>query len=224
MPGSSSFTLVMMANVVNMKVFLLSIGVVLFALSGCTKTKSFEAAKVLSRKQYDSLLIQVAPYVIKKPDAMTFEERFDMKHRTFYKNYCALTGGKIRYYAKSDTVEFFSYEYQDKASLYEHFRSFGGYVKRDPVSGTIIQMNLLYQTPRCTRDELEAKGQVLFKEMVTKGNVDAFFGNKGLVYVPNEDVFYDTKRNRWDYTENSKWRFLEEARELAGSNNLDSIN
>jgi hypothetical protein len=207
-----------------MKILIVSIAVVIVALSGCTKTKSFEAVKALSRKNYDSLLIQVAPYVIKKPDAMTFEERFEIKNRNFYKNYVDLTRGKIRYYVKSDTVEFFTYEYQDKASLYEHYRSFGGYIKRDPEAGKIKMMNLLYQTPRCTRDELEAKGQVLFKEMITSGNVAAFFGNKGLVYVPNEDVYYDTKRNRWDYTENSKWRFLEEARELAGPGRLDSIN
>ncbi len=207
-----------------MKIFLVCIVVVLMALSGCTKSKSIEAGKALSRKNYDSLLFQVAPYVVKKPDAMTFEERFDMKNRTFYKNYVGLTEGKIRYYVKSDTVEFFTYEYQDKASLYEHYRAFGGYIKRDPISGKIQLMNLLYQTPRCTRDELEAKGQVLFKEMITSGNVDEYFGNKGLVYVPNEDVYYDTIRNRWDYTENSKWRFLEEARELAGSGRLDSMN
>ncbi len=155
---------------------------------------------------------------------MTYKERFELSSRPFYKNYVSLTSGKVRYYLNADTVEFFTYEYQDKVSLYEHYRTFGGYVKRNPEDGKIELLNLLYQTPRCTRDELEAKAQVLFKEMITSGNVDKYFGNKGLVYVPNEDIYYDTKRNRWDYTENSKWRFLQEARELAGPGRLDSIN
>ncbi|MBX2944305.1 MAG: hypothetical protein KF725_00615 [Cyclobacteriaceae bacterium] len=193
-------------------------------LFSCSTGKTFEAERVLSQKHYDSLLIQLAPYVVKKPDAMAYKERFELSSRPFYKNYVSLTSGKIRYYLKTDTVEFFTYEYQDKASLYEHYRTFGGYIKRNPEDGKIELLNLLYQTPRCTRDELEAKAQVLFKEMITSGNVDKYIGNKGLVYVPNEDIYYDTRRNRWDYTENSKWRFLQEARELAGPGRLDSIN
>ncbi|GEM_PF-1147586 len=202
-------------------ILLVGISALLFS---CSKSKTTEAGKILSQKDYDSLLIQLAPYVVKKPDAMTYAERFDRSSRSFYKNYIDLTSGKIRYYFKTDSVEFFTYEYQDKASLYEHYRTFGGYVKRNPDTGKIEFLNLLYQTPRCVRDELEAKGQVLFKEMISSGNVDKYFGNKDLVYVPNEDIYYDHKRNRWDYTENSKWRFLEEARELAGPGRLDSIN
>lgn len=201
--------------------FLVGIVAILF---GCSTDKTFEANKTLSQKNYDSLLMLLAPYVIKKPDAMTYPERFDRSNRFFYKNYAELTGGKIRYYLKTDTAEFFTYEYQDKASLFEHYRTFGGYLRRNSNTGSIEFLNLLYQTPRCTRDELEAKGQVLFKEMITAGHVNSYFGNRDLVYVPNEDIYYDTKRNRWDYTANSKWRFLDEARELAGPDRLDSIN
>lgn len=207
-----------------MKQFIILLAVISTQLLSCSKSKTYEAEKILSQKNYDSLLIQLAPYVVKKPDAMTYPERFALSSRPFYKNYIDLTEGKIRYYLKSDTVEFFTYEYQDKASLFEHYRTFGGYIKRNSATGAVEFLNLLYQTPRCTRDELEAKAQVLFKEMITSGNVDKFVGNKGLVYVPNEDIYYDTKRNRWDYTENSKWRFLDEARELAGPGRLDSIN
>ena len=201
--------------------------VFIFGLSwlamGCSKPKTFEASKLLSKKEYDTLLIQLAPYVVKKPDAMTYEERFEETSKPFYRKYIGLTEGKIRYYHKTDSAEFFTYEYQDKASLYEHYRTFGGYIKRDAPSGKIGYVNLLYQTPRCLRDELEAKGQVLFREMITNGNVNVYFGKKDLVYVPNEDVYYDTQRRRWDFTPNSKWRFLEEARELVDTNPVDSL-
>ena len=186
------------------------VGAVLYS---CKGRNSVEAGKVLSGREYDSLLIQVAPFVIKKPDAMSYNERFEIGNRPFYRNYVKLTDGRIRYYLKTDSVEFFTYEYKDKASLYEHYRTFGGYVKRDKDTGKIALLNLLYQTPRCTKDELEAKGQVLFREMITTGNVNTYVGNKSLIHVPNEDFYYDTKRNRWDYTPNSSWRFLEEAKD-----------
>lgn len=173
-----------------------------------------EATKKLSERDYDSLLLQLAPYVVKKPDAMSYQERFDNASKSFYKDYVKLTAGKIKYYQRRDTAELFSYEYRDLTSLYEHYKAFGGYVKRD-VSGKIVYLNLLYLTPRCTKDELAAKNQVLFRELTANGNVDKFFGDKNLIYIPNEDVYYDTKRNRWDYTENSSWNFLEEARRTA---------
>ncbi len=186
---------------------------------GC---QSFDAREALSAEQYDSVLVRVAPYVIKKPDELSYDERFLLKNRPFYKNFITLTGGEITHYVKTDTAVLFSFRYRDLTSLYEHYRALGGYYKEDS-QGRIAFMNLLYHTPRLTKQEMKSKGNELFKEMTLKGNVARFIGDRSFIDTPNADFYYDTKRNRWDYTENSSWKFLEEAKQRAADGARDSI-
>jgi hypothetical protein len=182
-------------------------------LIGC---QSYDARQALTPERYDSVLIRVAPYVIKKSDEISYEERFLVKNRPFYRKFLTITGGEISYYAEKDTAVFFSFQHRDMTSLYEHYRALGGYYKADK-DGNISFMNLLYHTPRLTKDEMQSKGKELFNEMVKTGNVSKYIGNKDFVDTPSADFYYDTKRNRWDYTENSSWKFLEEAKERAAN-------
>ncbi len=206
------------------KLPLTCLAVILLTLVGCTRPAPIEARKALSKRQYDSLLVQISPYVIKKPDAMDYAERFEMKNRHFYRNYLQLTEGKLRYYLKTDTAEFFAYEQRDLTSLYKHYRALGGYIKRDPLTGQILHLNLLYHTPRFEKEEMDAKDQVLFLEMIATGDVSKFVGNRQYIQTPNDDFYYDTNRNLWDYTPNSSWKFLQEARDLVDSIARDSVN
>jgi hypothetical protein len=190
----------------------------LIVLVGCET--SIEAKKVLGTAEYDALLYKVAPFVIKKPDAYTYENRFDGANRPFYKNFIELTKSEISYFYKADTVSFFSFTYRDLTSLKEHYRVLGGYYKMNE-KDSIVFLNLLYHTPRFTGAEMAEKGKLLFETMIRNGNVDRFIGSKNFVDTPNEDFYYNTKLNRWDYTENSSWKFLEEAKQQARK---DSIN
>jgi hypothetical protein len=192
-----------------MKQVLVILSVIL--MIGC---QSYDARQTLTAEQYDSVLIRVAPYVIKKPDEISYEERFLVKNRPFYQNFIKLTGGQISHYEKKDTAVLFFFQHRDLTSLYEHYRGLGGYYKEDP-DGKIVYMNLLYHTPRLTKEEMKSKGDELFTEMVQKGNVARFIGDRSIIDTPNADFYYDTKRNRWDYTENSSWKFIEEAKERA---------
>lgn len=180
----------------------------IFLVTACTP--SIEAHKELTNAEYQDLLIKIAPYVVKKPDGISSEQRFDAETEPFYKNFIELTKAELQYHQKKDTANFFSFNYRDLTSLKEHYRSLGGYYCMD--NDSIVFVNLLYHTPRLTKEELQQKGEILFKSMIEKGNVDRFVGGKGFVDTPNEDFYYNTKLNRWDYTTNSSWKFLDSAR------------
>lgn len=184
----------------------------LLALLGCER--SIEAKKELSKAEYDVLIEQLAPYVVKKPDAFTYENRFDAENRPFYKNFIELTKAELMYYKESDTCTFFTFNYRDLASLKEHYRALGGYYRMNN-NDSIVFLNLVYHTPRLTPDELWQKNKMLFESMIEKGNVTRFMGNRNFIDTPNKDFYYNPKINRWDYTENSSWKFLDKAKQGA---------
>lgn len=173
----------------------------------------------LSKKEYEELLLKLAPYNNKKPDEIDFPERFTKKVTPYYVEVVKVTQASIEYYYEADTAIFFFYKHKDVTSLFEHYRGLGGYFKMDD-DKNITFLNLLYHTPRLTKEEMSQRGIELFKEMVTVGNVSKFLGNKKYIHTPNADFYYDTKTNRWDYTENSSWKFLEEARQAADSSTV----
>lgn len=191
--------------------FLLAI---VFVFSACSA--SFEADENLKGEAYDIELKKVAPYVIKKSDEVEYSDRFKEENQPFYSKFITLTNGKLSHYYKNDTANLFFFEHKDLSSLHEHYRGLGGYYKTNE-EGDIIFMNLLYHTPRLTRSEMDERAELLFTEMAQKGNVESYAGNKNFIDTPNADFYYNTKSNRWDYTENSSWKFLEEAKQAADS-------
>jgi hypothetical protein len=177
---------------------------------------SYNAHDNLTNEEYDDVMIAVAPYVAKKPDAITYEARFDEKNKEYYQKYIEATQSEILFFKKTDTANVFLFSYRDMSSLFEHYRGFGGYYKTDE-NGKISFLNLLFHTPRLTKEETTKTYPLLFKEMMMKGNVNAFLPNKKFIHTPNKDFYYNTKANRWDYTSESSWKFLQEAQQAADS-------
>jgi hypothetical protein len=198
-------------------IFFLVIGC---SLAGCKKT--FEANDNLSKSEYEEVLMKVAPYVIKKRDDMNYDDRFKAENQPYYKRFIEKANGELKYFQETDTASIFFFSYRDLSSLYEHYQGLGGYYKTDE-NGNITFLNLLYHTPRFTKEEATKKDLILFKEMVTKGSMKRYIGNRKFVHTPNSDFYYDTKANRWGYTPNSSWIFLkEEERKEAATG--DSVN
>jgi hypothetical protein len=179
-------------------------------MMACTKT--YNAAGNLSKAQYDSLLLKLAPYVVKKPDEFSYDERFDIRNRPYYKNFISTSGAGIQYYHENDTAAFFFFRYRDLSSLYEHYRGIGGYLSRD-ASGNIIFLDLLFHTPRFTLSQMNNRSEILFEEMVVRGNVLKFLGNRSFIETPNADFFYDTELHRWNHRRNSSWKFLDDGKQ-----------
>lgn len=188
------------------------------AVMSCTE--QIDAKKNLTNAQYDLYMRAVTPFCIKKPDQISYADRTNPLHSSFYETVVKETGASIDFFIENDTAKFFFYRYKDLSSLYEHYRGLGGYFRTNE-NDSVIFINLLYHTPQFTKEEMDKKGEVLFREMVRKGNVAKYIGNRKYVHTPNSDFYYNTKLNRWDYTENSSWKFLEEAKQNARK---DSIN
>jgi hypothetical protein len=174
---------------------------------GCNN--SYRAQDNLNEKEYSIELTKIAPYVAKKPDDISLEQRFDPRLAPYYQKYIQATRAQLNYFKETDTAKVFSFTYRDRSSLYEHYQAFGGYYRTDE-QGKIVFMNLLYHTPRLTKEEMAGREHLLFEEMITHGNVNAFIGDKKFINTPNKDFYYNTKLNRWDYTPNSSWKFLQD--------------
>jgi hypothetical protein len=194
-----------------MRVILFPLAIVFFI--GCTGNEN-KAHESLSADDHDRILDAVAPYVIKKSDEFSYEQRFDAANKPYYDNFIKVSNASLRFVKESDTATIFFFAYRDHTSLYEHYRGLGGYFKKDD-QGNIVFMNLLYHMPRVTGREMDERAELLFEQMVTRGNVDRFLGRREFIQTPNKDFYYNTRINRWDYTENSSWKFLEEARREA---------
>lgn len=187
--------------------------ILIIAFSAISCNHSYQASDRLDAKEYEQKLQELSPYVIKKPDHITYEQRFDKVNAPFYQNFIKLTGSELRYYYPADTAIYFFFLHRDLTSLFEHYRGLGGYFREDD-NGKIVFLNLLYHTPRFSKEEMAAKGQVLFEEMIQLGNVSQYVGNKNFIHTPNKDFYYNVKSNRWDYTPNSSWKFLQEEQRL----------
>lgn len=171
--------------------------------------RPIEADKNLSPERYDLYMKSIAPFSIKKPDQMAYADRTNPANRAFYELAIKETKASIEFFVEQDTAKFFFYRYKDLSSLYEHYRGLGGYFRVND-KDSLVFINFLYHTPRLTAEEMKQKGPELFREMIETGNVNKYLGNREYIHTPNADFYYDTKRNRWDYTENSSWNFLKE--------------
>jgi hypothetical protein len=188
----------------------------MFSLVLASCKDSNNAHDNLNSEEYKKVIMAIAPYVAKKPDALSYEGRFDAENKEYYQRYIEGTQSELTYFKETDTANVFLFSYRDRSSLFEHYRGFGGYYKTNE-NGKITFLNLLFHTPRLTKEEALKRYPLLFKEMMTKGNVNAFLPNKKFIHTPNDDFYYNAKLNRWDYATGSSWKFLEEAKKAADS-------
>ncbi|MBT1704374.1 hypothetical protein [Chryseosolibacter indicus] len=195
-----------------MRTSLIFIALMCSLLLSCNN--SFDAKDNLTNEEYEEVLMKVAPYVIKKSDDFSYEDRFKPENASYYQRFIEKSKGELKYFKKTDTASIFFFSYKDLSSLYEHYQGLGGYYRTDD-KGKITFLNILYHTPRFTKEEQREKDQILFEEMVSKGNVNAYIGNRKFIHTPNKDFYYNTKLNKWDYTPNSSWKFLNEAKQEA---------
>jgi hypothetical protein len=181
----------------------------LFALAIVACQPQTAPEEYLSPVQLAVLKDNLLPFVIKKPDQLTYENRTDTAFRPLYREIDIAQQGIIKQLYPTDTAWFFVYHHKDRSSLFEHYRELGGYLKMDDQQN-ITYLNLLYHTPRWTPEEVEERSNELFQTMISKGSVQSFIGNKAYIKTPNEDFIYDPTINRWIMTENSSWKFLNE--------------
>lgn len=193
----------------------------ILAISFCSwlllSCSTYEPSAVLTEQEYKQLVLDLTPYVTRKPDHVSYADRFSPALKPYYAQLQEKTAGNVRFYNLKDSLHYFYYVRRDYASLFEHYYGFGGVFKKDK-RGNIRYLKLFFQTPRLIKEEEEERGLELFREMVAAGNTEKYAGNRAYIKTPNADFYYNDVENRWDYTENSSWKFLQEAKEYAAEN------
>jgi hypothetical protein len=172
--------------------------------------------EMLGEEEYQQLVAELTPYVHKKPDGIRFAERFSDRLKPYYAKLQAASEGRLRFYAQKDSLHYFYYVRRDHTSLFEHYYGYGGVFRRNEQGG-IGQLELFFQTPRLTREEEKERGSELFAEIRASGHAKKFLGNRAYIKTPNADFYYNSRENRWDYTPNSSWNFMQEARAEAAA-------
>src|SRR5690606_26206308 len=118
-----------------------------------TACQSFDAKDNLGNRAYWHWLVKLAPYVNKKPDKVDWKDRFDERLKPYYRQKIEKQESELRYFQKKDTLCYFFYVNKDLSSLFEHYRGHGGRFQADE-SGEIKFLEILYYTPRWTRQEV----------------------------------------------------------------------
>ncbi|EMR03632.1 hypothetical protein [Cesiribacter andamanensis] len=161
--------------------------------------------------EYQQLVQTLTPYVHKKPEGIAYNERFSDRLKPYYARLQAATEGQLRFYKQQDSLHYFYYVRRDPSSLFEHYLGFGGVFTKNSL-GQITFLELFFQTPRLSWQQADQRGRLLFEELLQKGHAKAYVGNRDYIKTPNADFYYNSRENRWDYTENSSWKFIQEAR------------
>lgn len=181
----------------------------LLLLAACSQ---YAPEKTMNAEELEQLSKTMAPFLYKKPDHVAFEERTNPENERHYREMQNACQGKFTHLkTKGDTL-YFNFMYTDISSLYEHYKSFGGkvIVKENKVE----YIHLYYHTPRIEPKDTAKVNDLLFANLVKKGNVDKYIGNRDLIHTPNDDFYYDVENKHWDYTPNSSWNFLKEVKEV----------
>jgi hypothetical protein len=199
-------------------IFPMMLRLLILSLCACMalSCSNYDPLEALSEQEYQQLVLELTPYVTKKPDKASYADRFSHALKPYYAQLQEKTGGMVRYYTQKDSLHYFYYVRRDYTSLFEHYYGYGGVFKKNS-TGNIRYLNLYFQTSRLTKEEEQQRGKELFEEMVVAGNVEKYLGNRDYIKTPNADFYYNDRENRWEYTENSSWKFLQEAKEYAAT-------
>ncbi len=152
--------------------------------------------------ELDDLLTRISAYTEKKPRHISYADRFNAEHRTYYQRVAGNLNSRIEQLYVNDSLHYFLLVKNDAKSLYKEKRAVGGIFKLERDS--IVEMEIQFITPMLVEEELTRKGAELFKSMVKNENMDEYFGNPAYMEWPNPNVSYDKATNRWVFPDNSE--------------------
>lgn len=174
-------------------------------LISCTAT-DYAADATLSPEQQAAWVRKLAVYVDTRPNDIRPAERFNAQYVGYYDTLVQTHQSRLAaFYQKEDSC-FFLYEKKDVKSLYEHYRYVGGVCKID-AAGNISWLDQRYYSPRLTADEM-SRGMELFRAMVERSDISAYYGNFSYIEWPDADFVYSPKQQEWVLQDTSALRGL----------------
>jgi hypothetical protein len=149
-----------------------------------------------SPNERDSLLADMITYIYKKPREANFQSRFDTEYRDHYVNQLPYFK-PVFYTITVDGVHYY-YVIRPARSINGNTRGVGGYFTKDS-QGKITNFVELFNTPILPEHVLVTRGEKLFLEMVSTGEVKNYLKNPDYVEWPDDRLKYDRERNEWRY-------------------------
>lgn len=157
---------------------------------------TYDPAKTFTTAQKDTLLVNMITFIHKRPEAAINRDRTDPAFRKYYVD--QLGRYKLVYHQQAPDSTHWFYLIRPARSASGDERGVGGRFRTDAAMG-LVEFEEIFNTPVLPEAELKAKGLMLFQEMMDKGNVDAYQGERSLVEWPDGRLKYDRQRREWRY-------------------------
>lgn len=182
-----------------------------FSLAACSG--NYKPGEFLTTDQQDKLVLQISRYIDKKPKGIDYDKIFDASHDLWYKELSQIQESSLHCFFKRDSLNFYLIIKKDLTSLYNHYRYYGGNFKLSD-SGKIVNLDQYVVSGRLGKGEVIIKGEEIFEELISIGNLDKYFGNAEYMEWPNSDVQYSVEEKKWVFTEGSRYKIFEEIKSL----------
>ncbi|MDQ3534343.1 MAG: hypothetical protein M3421_01795 [Bacteroidota bacterium] len=170
--------------------------ILFFIIIGCDNPKEYEIKNYYPTAEADTILVNIVTYISKKPKTADWKTRLEPRFRKYYIN--QLPDFKIKnYYVSEDSLHYF-YIIRPARSPRGHERGVGGTFKMKE-NFRLVDFEENFNTPVMSLDSLNLLGDILFQELISKGNVDKYIENKSFVEWPDAQLKYDNSINEWVY-------------------------
>lgn len=180
--------------------------ILLFIAISC-ESKKYEPKTHLTQNEEYATLLKLFPYIEKKPEQATFENRFQPQFQSYYQK--RSKGAYLqKYFIDKDSNHYFLIVKNEIKSLHNDKRAVGGIFKTG-ANKKIKEIDLLFVTPMLSEGDAKIRGEEMFLEMTKDGNVAKFREKPDYMEWPNRNVVYDKKTNRWVFPEGSSYKVFE---------------
>lgn len=152
-----------------------------------------------TENEKDTLLVDLASYIYRKPASATWETKLDPKFRNYYIRNTAKF--KIIYYhIDEDNTHYYYLSRPARDHEGKQRRGVGGMFKRNE-KNEIVDFEEVFNTPIHPEEKLKEIGLTLFEEMIAHRNVDNYLTDQNLIEWPDGRLFYSKEKKEWRYVD-----------------------
>jgi hypothetical protein len=176
--------------------------VLISMLTSCKQSNSSSYSLNNYNLNYDGVLDTILPHFAKLHDSMKLEKKFSEAYKTYMQVHKKERGYEwINYHKSENNYDYFMVLRLEPSMKKDKYTAICGRFKRND-NGAIDSASYeeLFWTWKMKKPELLEKSNVLFKEVIENGNVDAYVPEKKgdqWVEFPGNGVVYDKSTQSW---------------------------
>jgi len=167
-------------------------------MSACQSNTQYQPDTYMSSAEQDSLLWKIIRYAAKPPKRVSHENKFLARYDAYYQEQMKIFRLEKLYFDEQQQGYYFLVS-RIAPSLKVKRVATGGFFKLQ-ADGSFEVYEEIFRTFKMEEPELEKKSMVLFKEMLKKGNADAYRADRieeEYVEFPDATNYYDKPSRRW---------------------------